>query len=135
AEREERAVVEESLALRGADERITGFLRSVVEPGPLADTAGYSPDLSYAQKVELLETIDVTDRLERAAALQRERLTELQVRRQIRDDVQSGAEKQQREYFLRKQMESIRKELGEDDASVVDEYRTKIEEAGMPEEV
>ena len=57
------------------------------------------------------------------------------MRRRIRDDVQSGAEKQQREYFLRKQMESIRKELGDDDASVVDEYRTKIEEAGMPEDV
>ena len=59
----------------------------------------------------------------------------MQVRRQIRDDVQSGAEKQQREYFLRKQMESIRKELGDDDGSVVEEYRTKIEEAGMPDEV
>ncbi|HSJ93230.1 MAG TPA: endopeptidase La, partial [Gaiellaceae bacterium] len=44
-------------------------------------------------------------------------------------------QKQQREYFLRKQMESIRKELGQDEGSVIDEYRTKIEEAGMPEEV
>ena len=59
----------------------------------------------------------------------------MQVRRQIRDDVQSGADKQQREYFLRKQMESIRKELGEDDASVAEEYRKKIEEAGMPDAV
>src|SRR5438876_830746 len=47
----------------------------------------------------------------------------------------AGAEAQQREYFLRKQMESIRKELGEDDASVVEEYRTKIEESGMPDAV
>ena len=67
--------------------------------------------------------------------LQRERLAELQVRQRIRDDVESGAQKQQREYFLRKQMESIRKELGEDDGSVADEYRTKIEEAGMPDAV
>jgi ATP-dependent Lon protease len=59
----------------------------------------------------------------------------MQVRQRIRDDVQSGAEQQQREYFLRKQMESIRKELGDDDGSIVDEYRTKIEEAGMPEAV
>ncbi|HSJ93461.1 MAG TPA: hypothetical protein VK896_05435, partial [Gaiellaceae bacterium] len=57
------------------------------------------------------------------------------MRRRIRDDVESGAQKQQREYFLRKQMESIRKELGQDEGSVIDEYRTKIEEAGMPEEV
>ena len=55
------------------------------------------------------------------------------MRKRIRDDVESGADKQQREYFLRKQMDSIRKELDEDDASVVEEYRTKIDEAGMPE--
>ena len=110
-------------------------MRSIIEPGALADTAGYSPDLSYDQKIELLELLDVTERLAKALELQRERLTEWQVRRQIRDDVQSGAEKQQREYFLRKQMESIQKELGDDDGSVVEEYRTKIEEAGMPDEV
>src|SRR5581483_11110809 len=132
-EREYRAVVEEILEVRGDDGRISAFLRSISEPGMLADTSGYSPDLSYEQKVNLLQTLDVTDRLEIALGYQRERLAELQVRKRIREDVESGAEKQQREYFLRKQMESIRKELDEDDASVVEEYRTKIEEAGMPE--
>src|SRR5262249_58506071 len=68
-------------------------------------------------------------------SLQRERRAELQVRRRIRDDVESGAQAQQREYFLRKQMDSIRKELGEDDGSVVDEYRKQIDEADMPDEV
>ena len=134
-EREYRAVVEEILELRGDDGRVQAFLRSITEPGALADTSGYSPDLSYEQKVELLETLEVTERLEKALRLQRERLTELEVRQRIRDDVQSGAERQQREYFLRKQMESIRKELDEDDASVVEEYRTKIDEAGMPDAV
>jgi ATP-dependent Lon protease len=134
-EREYRAVVEELLELRGDDGRVAAFVRSILEPGALADTAGYSPDLTYEQKVELLEILDVTERLRRALELQRERLTEMQVRRQIRDDVQSGAEKQQREYFLRKQMESIQKELGDDDGSVVEEYRKKIAEAGMPDEV
>ncbi len=134
-EREYRAIVEEILELRGDDGRIAAFLRAIVEPGPLADSAGYSPNLSYAQKVELLRTLDVTDRLEMSVKLQRESLAELQVRKRIREDVQDGAEKQQRDYFLRKQMESIRKELGEDEGSVADEYRTKIEAAGMPEEV
>ncbi len=134
-EREYRAIVEEILELRGDDGRIAAFLRAIVEPGPLADSAGYSPNLSYAQKVELLRTLDVGDRLEMAVKLQRESLAELQVRKRIREDVQEGAEKQQRDYFLRKQMESIRKELGEDEGSIVDEYRTKIEAAEMPEEV
>ena len=134
-EREYRAVVEEILAERGADDRVSAFLRSVVDPGPLADTAGYSPDLNTEQKIKLLETLDVTERLELALAYQRERLTELQVRRRIRDDVENGAQKQQREYFLRQQMESIRKELGEDNGSVTEDYRQKIAEAGMPDDV
>src|SRR3954454_19305340 len=104
-EREYRAMVEEILELRGYDGRVSAFVRSITEPGVLADTAGYSPDLSYEQKVELLATLDVTERLEKAVGFQRERLAELDVRKRIRDDVQSGAEAQQREYFLRKQME------------------------------
>src|SRR2546423_8488 len=134
-EREYRAVIDEILELRGDDGRIASFLRSITEPGALADTSGYSPDLTFEQKVQLLETTDVTERLALALEMQRERLTQLQVRRKIRDDVEDGAQRQQREYFLRKQMESIRKELGEDDDDVIGEYRTKIEEAGMPDEV
>jgi ATP-dependent Lon protease len=134
-EREYRAVVEEILELRGDDGRVAAFLRSISEPGALADTSGYSPDLTFEQKVQLLEELDVSSRLALALEFQRERLTQLQVRRKIRDDVDSGAQKQQREYFLRKQMESIRRELGEDDASAVDEYRKKIEAAGMPDQV
>jgi len=134
-EREYRAVVEEILELRGDDGRVSAFVRSITDAGALADTSGYSPDIGYEQKVELLRTLDVPERLEIALKFQRERLAELQVRKRIRDDVESGADKQQREYFLRKQMESIRKELGEDDGSIVEEYRTKIEESGMPDEV
>ena len=134
-EQEYRAVVEEILELRGDDGRVSAFVRSITEPGALADTSGYAPDLTYEQKVELLQTVDVVERLELALRMQRDRLAELQVRRRIRDDVESGAQKQQREYFLRKQMDSIRKELGDDDASVAEEYRAKIEEAGMPEDV
>ncbi|MEA2145401.1 MAG: ATP-dependent Lon protease, partial [Solirubrobacteraceae bacterium] len=134
-EREYRAVVEELLELRGDDGRVAGFVRSISDPGTLADTSGYAPDLTYEQKVRLLQTLDVTERLELALSFQRERLAELQVRKRIREDVESGADKQQRDYFLRKQMDSIRKELGEDDASVAEEYRTKIAESGMPEAV
>src|SRR5207237_8153607 len=90
--REYRAVVEEILELRDADERIGAFLRSIVEPGALADTAGYSPDLTFEQKRELLETLDVAERLEPAVRLQRERLAPLQVRRLVRADGESGAQ-------------------------------------------
>src|SRR6476659_5437523 len=134
-EQEFRAVVEEKLELRGDDGRVAAFMRSITDAGALADSAGYSPDLSFEQKLSLLEELDVIERLRLALEAQREALAQAQVRQRIRDDVETGAQKQQREYFLRKQMDSIRKELGEDDASVIDEYRAKIEEAGMPEEV
>src|SRR3954471_6384994 len=134
-ETEYRAVVEEILELRDADPRIGAFLRSVTDAGSLADTCAYSPDLSFEQRMQLLETLDVVERLELALSLQRDRLSELPGCRGIRDDVESGAQKQQREYFLRKQLDSIRKELGEDEGSVVDEYRRKIEDADMPDAV
>jgi len=134
-EREYRAVVDEILELRGDDGRISAFVRSITDAGALADTAGYSPDLNFSQKLQLLETFDVVERLTLALALQRERLAELQVRKRIHDDVEDGTQKQQREYFLRRQMEAIRKELGEQDGSVVDEYRKKVSAAGMPDAV
>ena len=134
-ETEYRAVVEEILELRGDDGRIQAFIRSISDPGPLADTSGYAPDLSFEQKVKLLESVDVAERLELALSYQRERLSTMLIRQRIREDVNAGMEKQQREYLLRKQMDSIRKELGEDDQSVVEEYRTKIADADMPEAV
>src|SRR5262245_15853966 len=134
-EREYRAVVAEILELRGDDGRISAFVRSITAPGALADTAGYSPDLTFEQKVKLLETLDVVERLTLSLALQQERLAELNVRKRIRDDVDSGTQKRQREYFLRQQMDAIRKELGENEGSVAEEYRKKIADAGMPEAV
>jgi len=134
-EREYRAVVEEILELRGDDGRISAFVRSITHPGSLADTAGYSPDLNFEQKLELLEALDVVERLTLALRFQQDRLAELRVRKRIREEVESGTQKQQREYLLRRQMEAIRKELGENEAPVAEEYRKKIAAAAMPEAV
>jgi TPP-dependent pyruvate/acetoin dehydrogenase alpha subunit len=124
---EYRAVVEEILDFRGDDGRIAAFLRAISDPGALADTVGYSPEVDLEQKVQVLETLDLRERLQLALELQREVLARFEVRKRIREDVESGAQKQQREYILRRQLESIRKELGEDDASVIEEYRQKLE--------
>src|SRR5215212_5527576 len=134
-EREYRAVVEEILELRGDDGRISAFVRSIREVGHLADTAAYAPEITFEQRIELLEAVDVVERLEVALRLQRDRLAELQIRQRIREDVEEGAQRQQREYILRRQLESIRKELGEDEGSVSEDYRQKIAEADLPDEV
>ncbi|MDD7964882.1 endopeptidase La [Actinomycetospora lemnae] len=132
-----RAVVEEILELRGDDGRVSAVLRGIDEPGALADTSGWAPEIPYDDKVALLGTLDVRERLELALRLQRERLAELQVRKSLREDVESGAARQQREYVLRRQLEAIRKELGEgsDETGSGEDYRTKIAEAGMPDHV
>ena len=108
----------------------------MTDPGQLADTSGYSPDLTFEQKVEVLETLDVQARLEKVVAWAKETLAEVQVKERIRDEVAGSLEERQREMLLREQMAAIRKELGEDGTEdVLEEYRTKIADAGMPEDV
>jgi ATP-dependent Lon protease len=129
---EYRAVVENILEVRGA-QQIAQVLRSIDNPGHLADMSGYSPDLSLARKVEVLETLDVVERLEKVIAWQREQLGELQLKEQVKNQVSEQMEKNQREFLLRQQMEAIRKQLGESDTDVVGDYRKRAEAAAMPE--
>jgi ATP-dependent Lon protease len=131
--REYRATIEAIVEARGVPQ-VGEFLRGITDPGQMADTSGYSPDLSFEQKVEVLETLDVEQRLEKVLAWAQEILAEVELKDKIRSDVREGMEKTQREYLLRQQMEAIRKELGEEgEEDIVGEYRRKIEEANMPE--
>jgi len=108
-------------------------LNGVTDPGALADTAGWWPDLSTERKVELLETLDVEARLERVVQWARDALGELELTEKIRTEVTDGMEQQQREFLLRQQLAAIRKELGEGDGDdVVGEYRRRIEEGALP---
>jgi ATP-dependent Lon protease len=133
--RDYRATVQNIVEGRGVPQ-VAEILRGMNEPGSLADTAGYSPDLSMEQKIEILETLDVEDRLAKVVGWAKDTLAELTVKDKIRDEVQEGLDKRQREYILRQQMDAIRKELGEDDEeNVVEDYRKRIAEANMPEDV
>jgi ATP-dependent Lon protease len=132
--REYRAVVENILDYRGAG-GLAEALRGISDPGAMADTAGYSPDLSFEQKLEVLETVDVEARLEKVLAWARDTLADLTLKERIQSDVADGMEKTQREFLLRQQMAAIRKELGEDGdgEGVVAEYRAKLDT--LPETV
>ncbi|MEW6059105.1 MAG: endopeptidase La [Actinomycetota bacterium] len=128
-----RATIEAIAESRGVP-HVAEFLRGIHDPGAVADTSGYSPDLSFEQKIEVLETLDVEQRLEKVLAWAKETLAELTLKDRIRRDVREGMEKSQREYILRQQLEAIRKELGEENGEdIVSDYRKKIEAAGMPE--
>ncbi|HEY3674018.1 MAG TPA: LON peptidase substrate-binding domain-containing protein, partial [Acidimicrobiia bacterium] len=134
--REYRAVVR-GIAEKLGNPRIADALAGVDDPGALADTAGWAPDLSVERKVELLEELDPEARLEKALAWVRETLAELDVSEQIRNRVTEGMDKTQREFLLRQQMAAIREELGEsgDSEDTVAEYRTKLAELVLPDDV
>ncbi len=129
-----RAVVSEIMQLRGIG-RVADRILDIDDPGQLADLAVYSPDLSLTQKIEVLETIDVRERLEKVLAWMNETLADVSLRQKIRDDATERIDKSQREYLLRQQMESIRSELGDSDGDLISEYRHKLADAEMPEHV
>jgi ATP-dependent Lon protease len=136
--REYRAVVENILVGRGAG-RIAAQLREVTDPGRLADLSGYSTDLSLEQKVQVLETLDVEARLRLVLGWARDTLADMALRERIKSDVEEGMEKTQREFLLRRQLEAIRKELGQltgdAEREDPDDYRTKVDQRELPEKV
>jgi ATP-dependent Lon protease len=133
--RDYRAIVG-AIAERLGAGRLLEALRGVTDPGALADTAGWWPELEAERKVELLETLDVEERLEKVVAWARDALAEIDVAEKIRSEVTDGMERQQREFLLRQQLSAIKKELGEDgDDDVIEEYRRRIAEGGLPEAV
>jgi ATP-dependent Lon protease len=111
---------------------------SLTDPGRLADLmAANLPALNTTTKQELLETLDVGERLRRLSIVLAKEKQILEVRHRIQSQVEDQVGQTQREYLLREQLKAIQKELGEADESQreVEELRKKIEEAGMPEEV
>ena len=133
--REYRALVERILDKRGAG-RLTEAVRGLRDPSQVADLALWSPDLSLADKVRVLETLDVEERLRLVIAFGRDQLAELEVGEDIDREVAKGIDDQQREQLLRRRMEAIRNELGEGgDGDVASTYRARLEESGAPDAV
>jgi ATP-dependent Lon protease len=135
--REYRGLMITILQRRGAWQVIDS-VRQVDEPGALADLAGYASYLTKEQRLWLLETPNVVARLEKLVGWSQEHLAELDVTETINKDVKDGMERQQREFLLRQQLAAIRKELAELDgkpSSEEEDYRARVEAAGLPEYV
>ncbi|MFM2105713.1 MAG: Lon protease [Chloroflexota bacterium] len=111
--------------------------RNINEPGLLADMVAYSPDMTTEQRQELLETVDVVERLKLVSAFLARQVEILELKGKIQSEVKSEMDKTQREYILREQLKAIQRELGEDDPqqAEVNELRDKVETAGMPDEI
>jgi ATP-dependent Lon protease len=123
--------------LPNVPEEVLTMVKSVDEPGWLADLIAFSPEFTSDQRQDMVETIDPLERLRKISVLIQKRLNVLNLRQEIQSEAQAGMDKQQREYFLREQLRAIQKELGEGSAeeALANEIREKIEAAGMPDEV
>jgi ATP-dependent Lon protease len=111
--------------------------RNITEAGLLADMVAYSPDMTTEQRQELLETIDVVERLKLVSNFLARQIEILELKGRIQSEVKSEMDKTQREYILREQLKAIQRELGEDDPqqAEINELREKVEQAGMPDEI
>jgi ATP-dependent Lon protease len=133
---EVHAAIDAVLDMRpGIPQEIKNFVRSIDEAGHLADNTGYSPDYTFAERQELLETFDVVERLRKVRDFYRKQFAMLDVQAKLRQEVQDSTNKQQREFYLRQQMRAIQKELGEDDneADELEALREKLASAGLTE--
>ena len=108
--------------------------RNITEPGLLADMVAYSPDMSTEQRQELLETIDVSERLKLVSDFLARQIEILELKGKIQSEVKSEMDKTQREYILREQLKAIQRELGEDDPqqAEINELREKVDRPACP---
>ena len=132
ATRELRVVLDEIAKLRNS-RRLPEILRSIADPGQLADAVTTWSESDLEHHVAVLAAIDIGERIDLVTEWAKGHMAELLVTAQIRADVTEGVDKQQREYLLRQQLAAIRKELGEGDDDVVGQYRAKLAELALPE--
>src|ERR1700744_386424 len=137
--KEYKSLVIATLQKRGAWQ-VVDTMQQLDDPSTIADRAGYASYLTAEQKLQLLETPDVSERLETAIRWIKDHMAELDVAESIRKDVTEGMEKQQKESLLRQQLSAVRKELNEltgggKGETEEDDYRARVEAANLPEKV
>ena len=120
-----------------APRELADTIRGIGSATLLADLVASTMDISPAEKQEVLETLDIHRRLDRVLQFLEYRLSVLRLTREIGQATRTNLEKRQREVLLREQLQTIRRELGEEEggAAEAEELRKAVEEAGMPEEV
>jgi ATP-dependent Lon protease len=109
----------------------------IENPGNLADLVASTINISVAERQEVLEKIDLKERLKKVTVMLNRELETLELSSKIQSHIKEGIDKTQREYYLREQLKAIQKELGETDEryTEIDELRRKMVEANMPPDV
>lgn len=116
---------------------LTSIIKNIDSPGRLADLVAHSLRVGTDEKQEVLELVDLVPRLERVNYLLNKEINIIEIRNKIQSEVKGEIDKTQREYYLREQLKAIQRELGEGDEREVEmnEFKEKIEKAGLPSEV
>ncbi len=131
-----RGRVEELLPLKNLPPEVLSITANIHEPGRLADLVASNLKLRVSEAQEILEIVDPLVRLRRVDAVLRRELEVTSVQAEIQSQAHDEMSRNQREHFLREQLRAIQEELGDTDPRTeeVEDYRSKIEEAGMPED-
>ena len=117
------------------NEEHAGMLSNIDRPSRLADRATSLLSVSNSEKQEVLEELDIKKRVENAINLLQKEIQRIKLGEEIQTEVQDEISKTQREYYLREQMKTIQKELGEDNQTVeLDELTKKIDDVKMSKE-
>lgn len=116
---------------------VINSLSAIENPSRFCDAIAFHSSIKIEDKQELLETLEVADRLEKLLKMVENEIDVMMIEKRIRGKVKSQMEKSQKEYYLNEQMKAIQKELGglEDSPHEISEYRNKIGKSGMPKEV
>ncbi len=119
-----------------APAELSGALQQTADPAALANMVASFMDIDLDEKQALLETRDLHERLDKVIGLLSDRLDVLRLTRELDEQTQEKMSARQREYMLREQLKTIRRELGEDEGggAEVEEIEAAIESAAMPEE-
>ena len=134
----QRQALESVELLPQAPQELVGAIQNIAEPGALADLAVSYMDIKPEEKQEILETVDVSARMDKVSLLLAQRLEVLRLSAEISKQTKAALDERQREVLLREQMAAIQKQLGEGEegkAAELAELEKKIAAAGMPKDV
>jgi ATP-dependent Lon protease len=131
-----RLAAEAISLLPQAPAELNNAIQGVESPAMLVDLVASFMDVKTVEKQQLLESLELKERLDRVTELLQKRIEVLRLQRQLEEQTREAIDERHKEALLREQMRQIRKELGEDGESgeEVAELRAAIEKAGLPEE-
>ncbi|GBE17669.1 lon protease 2 [archaeon BMS3Abin16] len=119
----------------GLPEEAAHSFETITDPGLLTDIVASNMRIEKEDKQQLLETLDINERLDKIETLMIKEIHRIGLTKDISNKVSQEMDKSQREYFLRQQLKAIKEELNEGEIDEIDELEESIKTAGMPSEV